>query len=226
MFGNSTAGWTVFTISGFPKIPSAGTALYRHLQKIEKHRIEIPFIILKAEPMKMRLFFTSLFLTLLSACTSGSDSSNSANMLGNSGSASAENTPIIDNEDLTPGLKGVDANGNGIRDDIDRLIALKYSTTPAMKRASELTALSLQKAMEAKTREEAKIAGDEIFQAGHCVFKAFPHGKPGDIKFQEQMSTEIEALTANTKERFKAYWNGEKLAGGMVFKYPKVSSCE
>ena len=28
---------------------------------------------------------------------------------------------IIDNEDLSPGLRGVDANANGIRNDIDRL---------------------------------------------------------------------------------------------------------
>jgi hypothetical protein len=37
-------------------------------------------------------------------------------------------------EDMTPGLKGIDADANGIRDDIDALITKKYSDTLLIKR--------------------------------------------------------------------------------------------
>lgn len=178
--------------------------------------------------MHTRMRFATALLLLLAACSDGSNENRSGTSGGSSGGAANQNrnTPIVENEDLTPGLKGIDADGNGIRDDIDRLIANKYSATPAMKKAAEMKARALQKAMEATTREEARAAGNEIMRAGSCTYKAFPHATDADMKLQEQLSMEIEALTANTRERFKAYWNGEKLAGGMVFKFPSAPVCD
>jgi hypothetical protein len=135
-------------------------------------------------------------------------------------------TPIIDNEDLSAGLKGIDANNNGIRDDIDRLIALKYAQTPAMKKAAEQKARALQQAMEATTKVQARIAGNEIMRAGKCTFKVMPRNTEAEWKMQQQMSKEIVSLTGNTKERYIAYWNGEKLAGGMVFRQPEEPVCD
>lgn len=178
--------------------------------------------------MRMHLHFATALLLLLAACSDGSRQ-NRSSAGGNRGGGAAnqnQNTPIVDNEDLTPGLKGIDADGNGIRDDIDRLIASKYSTTSAMKKAAEMEARALQKAMEATTAEEARAAGNEIMRAGSCVYKAFPHATDLEIKLRAQMSVEIESLTANTRERFKAYWNGERLAGGMVFKFPNDPICD
>mgnify|MGYP003543664683 FL=1 len=40
-------------------------------------------------------------------------------------------------EDFTPGLKGIDSDSNGIRDDIDALILQKYADTPTIKKAAE-----------------------------------------------------------------------------------------
>lgn len=134
--------------------------------------------------------------------------------------------PIIDNEDLSAGLKGIDANNNGIRDDIDRLIGLRYALTPKMKNAAEQEARALQKAMEATTKAQARLTGSEIMRAGACSFKQFPRSDAKDSKFRELMSKEIESLTANTRERYIAYWNGEKLAGGMVFRQPEEPVCD
>ncbi len=133
---------------------------------------------------------------------------------------------IIDNEDMSPGLKGVDTNNNGIRDDIDRLIAKKYSVTPAMTKAAEQKARTLQKALEVTTKVQARVVGNEIRRAGRCAFKVLPRGSSENIKFREQLSHEIEALTANTKERFTAYWKGNELAGGMVFAQPAEPVCD
>lgn len=163
-----------------------------------------------------------LFLTI-SGCSDGRRNNETPSR---ETAASGKDLPVIDNEDLTPGLKGIDADGNGIRDDIDRLIAKKYSTTSMMKKVAELHARALQQSMEATTREQAKAAGNEIFRAGDCAYKYLPHANEEDMKSRERMSTEIEALTANTKERFAAYWRGESLASGMVFSSNPNPTCD
>jgi hypothetical protein len=176
--------------------------------------------------MKTWFLFTAILVSLLAACSSDNKSPTTNNGQSSSSSAAAENIALIDNEDLTPGLKGIDADGNGIRDDIDRFIAKKYSATPAMKKVAEQKARAFQKSMEATTREQARVAGNEIVRAANCAFKVLPRVTPDDIKFREQMSIEIKALTANTKERFMAYWHGEKLAGGMVFRQAEEPVCD
>jgi hypothetical protein len=176
--------------------------------------------------MKRQFLFAAILVPLLAACSGDNNNSGASSGQGSSASKPAENAALIDNEDLTPGLKGIDTDGNGIRDDIDRLIAKKYAVTPAMKKAAEQKARALQKSMETTTREQARIAGNEIFRAGDCAFQFLPHATEDDMKALEKMSAEIEALTANTKERFEAYWRGETLAGGMVFRRAKEPVCD
>jgi hypothetical protein len=167
----------------------------------------------------LTLFF---FHMLLSGCSDGNKNNDTPTT---ETTAVEKDLPVIENEDLTPGLKGIDADGNGIRDDIDRLIAEKYSATSIIKRIAEQHARAIQQSMEATTRDQAIAAGEEIFRAGDCAYKYLPHANEEDFKFREKMSTEIEALTANTKERLEAYWNGESLSSGMVFRSNKNPIC-
>lgn len=172
---------------------------------------------------------------MISGCSGGGGGSDSPGGVA-SPSAPAASSPtssgtapaqrIIDNEDLTAGLKGIDANNNGIRDDIDRLIAQKYSITPAMKKAVEQKAKALQKILSVDTKIQARIAFNESMRAGNCVYDNFSHATPAEIKLREQMSKEVEALTANTKERFTAYWKANALAGGMVFSQAHDPVCD
>lgn len=41
-----------------------------------------------------------------------------------------------------------------------------------------------------------------------------------------KMSHELTALTANTQERFTAYWQANGLAGGAVFEPPRAPVCD
>ena len=173
--------------------------------------------------MKKLRFFVFLLYLALSGCSDGRK--NSRNPIAET-AVSTNGSPVIQNEDMTPGLKGIDADNNGIRDDIDRLIASKYSATSIIKKVAEQHARALQRSMEATNRDEAKTAGDEIFRAGDCAYNYLPHATEEDFKFQERMTTEIEALTANTKERLIAYWNGEALSGGMVFRQNSNPNCD
>ena len=174
--------------------------------------------------MNTNLLLALPFLCALAACSG--DSSNASGSAAGNTDGKGSTTRIVDNEDLTPGLKGIDADQNGIRDDIDRLIAQKYSATPAMKKAAEQKAQALQQSMEATTRKEAIAAGEAISRASDCAFKVFPHSTPQDRKLLLQLSQEIEALTANTKERFTAYWNAEALSNGAVFSQPDEPVCD
>jgi PKD domain len=138
-------------------------------------------------------------------------------------------------EDLTPGLKGIDADANGIRDDIDRLIATKFSQTPAIKKAAEQTAIALQLFMEATTKEQAFEAGQKNGRATACVAQIvfiLPYEQrtleekiAADELFLA-ISREIEALTANTKERMVKYLASNKLVGGGVFPQALQPVCD
>ena len=144
----------------------------------------------------------------------------------NSPGGGNQSAKIIDNEDLSPGLRGVDANANGIRDDIDRLIAQKYARTPAIQRAAEQEARALQRNMEAITREEALRAGDAVMRAGACSDSVLPRATREQRKYWEDMSKDIEALTVNTQERFTAYWAANRLMSGAVFRQPDGRVCD
>lgn len=170
-------------------------------------------------------------MTALAACSAGSSSNSPSDNSGNTSGTGASSMPvpsqkIIDSEDLTPGLKGVDTNNNGIRDDIDRLIARKYSGTPAIKKAAEQSARELQHFMEATTRQQALTAADEDGRAWACVVKRLPlsHSPSTDVAIT--MDKEIESLTANTKERFTKYWDSNKLIAGGYFSRPLEPVCD
>jgi hypothetical protein len=167
-------------------------------------------------------------MSTLAACTgSGSSGVSAGNATSNSHTAKI-NAPIIDNEDLTSGLMGIDANNNGIRDDIDRLIAQKYSATPGLKKAAEQTARALQHTMEATTRQQALAAGDENNRASDCVTKQLSGqgSKDEKIEIYLAISREIEALTANTRERMEKYLNSNTLMSGGYLPQVKEPVCD
>lgn len=179
----------------------------------------------------IRWLASLLLCGMLAGCLGGGDSSDvPPAQVGEVGDTSGVEQPssekIIDNEDLSPGLRGVDANRNGIRDDIDRLIAQKYARTPEIQRAAEQKARALQRNMEATTREEALRAGDAVERAAECAYQTLPRATREQVQFREDMSKDIEALTANTEERFRAYWAANRLMSGAVFRQPDGRVCD
>jgi hypothetical protein len=185
--------------------------------------------------MRLIIIIVLYAACFLSACSGSSSSSappssstgGSGTPVSGSGQGQPGSGPVIDNEDMTPGLKGIDADKNGIRDDIDRLIAKKYSATPELKKAVEQRARALQKSMEATTRQQSLIAGDEIMRAGRCSAKlVLRKGDASSEKLFLQIGNDLRALTGNTKERFTAYWNSANLSKGAVFEQPKEPVCD
>jgi hypothetical protein len=171
--------------------------------------------------MNVKNISVVLATALLCACSGGGGGPADNTQGGNNNNGGATTGAIVDNEDKTAGLQGVDGNANGIRDDVDRLIALKYSTTPVLKKAADQKAKALQKALTVTTADQARLWGNEIMRASACVELATT-----DESIRSQLSKEVEALTANTQERFTAYWSANELAGGMVFTQPTSLYCD
>lgn len=126
--------------------------------------------------------------------------------------------PVLERE---PTLGGIDANTNGVRDDIERHIEKKY-TEPAQRKAAMQTARAYQKMLLLDKRdpvavEEAVVASA---RAVDCVFDIFP-GAEGS-----QLSRELEAISTNTKDRLKAYIEFNKAASGSVSGSFKGHGCE
>lgn len=127
-------------------------------------------------------------------------------------------------EDLSPGLKGQDQNANGIRDDIDQVIATEYSSTPELKKAAEMEAQGLQAFMQATTPKDAYVAANKLGISTECLFRALP-GR-ANYERRHELSNRLEALTANTKERFEKYWASNGLISGATFSLPKEVVCD
>jgi hypothetical protein len=95
-----------------------------------------------------------------------------------------------------------------------------------MKKAAEQEARAFQKQVDAGTPEQALAAANAVSRAADCTFKTLPHATEKDLNFAEDMSIEIKALTANTKERFEAYWRAQEMVSGAVFKDAKEPVCD
>jgi hypothetical protein len=124
-----------------------------------------------------------------------------------------------------PTLEGVDANGNGIRDDIDAFIDRSYSTE-LQRRAARQMAANLQKTLLANKEDKAalKQVDTGAGRAIRCLFLRFD-GSNGS-KHPEAVSQELESVTANTKERLKAYLAYSKAMDGAVMSLPEGDTCE
>lgn len=127
--------------------------------------------------------------------------------------------------DRTDSIAGVDANANGVRDDIERHIERRY-TEPAQRKAAMQTAKAFQQTLLVNTSDaEALDAASELgSRALTCRSAVFP-GVEG-IPAWTQMSSDLEAMTANTKQRLLAYLAYSKARSGSVSTLPKGDTCD
>ncbi len=126
--------------------------------------------------------------------------------------------PVLERE---PTLGGIDANTNGVRDDIERYIEKKY-TEPAQRQAAMQTARAYQQMLLLDKRDPVAVTEAVVAstRAVDCVFDTFP-GADGS-----QLSRELEAMSTNTKDRLKAYLDFNKAASGSVSGSFKGHGCE
>ena len=126
--------------------------------------------------------------------------------------------------DRGPTLEGVDVDGNGIRDDIDAFIGSNYSTEPQRRAASQLAA-HFQKTILVDKSDRAALKRQSVLgaRAVGCVYDRF-NGVDGS-KQAAAVVWELEAVTANTRARLKAYWAYSKGLDGTVISMTEGDTC-
>lgn len=129
--------------------------------------------------------------------------------------------PVLERE---PTLGGIDANTNGVRDDIERYIEKKY-TEPAQRKAAMQTARAFQQMLVVNKEDSAEL--DRIsansFRAIACLDDTFVGP---DSSNSASVLDEVRAITTNTKNRLKAYLAYNKARSGSVSRLPEGNTCE
>lgn len=108
-------------------------------------------------------------------------------------------------------LAGIDSDGDGLRDDIQRYIALTYPDSGRTRAALRQFALALNKAIMESPDEESALRNTEfIHRASECLW--YIHSEQS-IKLSDLLISEY----LNTIERSHAYLNYNSKLGGNVF---------
>jgi hypothetical protein len=109
-------------------------------------------------------------------------------------------------------LEGIDSDGDGLRDDIQRYIALTYPDSRKTRAALRQFALTLNKTTLESPDEESALRNTELeARASECLW--YIHAEQSI-----QMSDLLMAEYLNTLDRSRAYLEYNSKLGGNVFK--------
>lgn len=110
-------------------------------------------------------------------------------------------------------VEGIDSDNDGVRDELQRYIALAYPDDEETRKALTKYVIAYQDFLLELADEEATIRNaEEMKQTMVCVFCA--RKSQGDAF---EVIDDIECETLNTADRIKAYLEAEKHLGGMTF---------
>lgn len=124
--------------------------------------------------------------------------------------------------DRSTDIKGPDQNLNGVRDDIEAWIAAQ-PMKEGQKKAAMQTAEVIQKSLLVDLNDKVaqQAIGDEGMLSTACLSDAY---RP-DYQDSYKVSSKIEAMTANTKERATRYMQYNRARSGSSTKYPINYAC-
>lgn len=128
-------------------------------------------------------------------------------------------------EDKTKTIGGIDANGDGVRDDIEGYIKLKHKDNP------EFVDVYMQYAKEIRRKLTLASEDREVYRrAAHEASRKMVCASAIDYKLEpEKMygdTTIIYALSVNTKQRRAESNRISSLVSGMVFTLPTEDHCK
>lgn len=154
--------------------------------------------------MRISLFISLLPIFLLIAC--GNDSSE---------------PPSLDRTDT---IGGVDADKNGIRDDIDTYIKKTYPNYEQKKAVTQY-ARSLQASLliDKDDKIAVKTASNTQARAISCIFEKIPSEQ---TRINGSIVEEIVGATTNTKQRLLNYIALNKALDGTVTSVPSGEVCD
>lgn len=176
--------------------------------------------------MKKRLVISLLSVFLLTACGDDSDEPNqneppltSAQKI--TKMEQSGELPILERTDT---VEGVDADQNGIRDDIDAYIKNTYPNEEQQKAVIQY-ARSLQASLliDKNNKIAVKSAANEQAKAISCIFEKIPSEQS---RINGSIVEEIVGATTNTKQRLLEYIALNKALDGTVTSLPSEDICD
>ncbi|MGQ3115013.1 hypothetical protein ACFJGX_03180 [Hydrogenophaga sp. UC242_50] len=125
--------------------------------------------------------------------------------------------------DRSSDLRGPDGDNNGIRDDIDAWIAA-LPITDVQKKAAQQAARVRQAELLVDQNNKAELdrLGDVSMASVKCLRLSFMP----DYQQGYDLSSKIEAITANTKLRAKQYLAYNRAVSGSAGRLPEGNTCD
>ena len=132
---------------------------------------------------------------------------------------------FLKNEDKTKTIGGIDANSNGVRDDIEGYINLKYGNNPEFVSVYMQYAKALRRklTLASDDREVYRRESHKVSRQMVCASKIDYELEPEKM-YQDTMI--IYALSVNTKQRMAESNRISSLVSGMAFTLPTVEHCK
>ena len=129
--------------------------------------------------------------------------------------------PVLDR---TNTVAGIDADQNGIRDDIQAYINATYPV-PEQQKAVSQYARSLQAKLLVNPKDEYQVraSSDASGKGMSCIYEKFPVDNSPQAA---RIVREIFSLTTNTKQRLKAYMTFNQAMDGAVISLPTGKVCD
>jgi hypothetical protein len=126
--------------------------------------------------------------------------------------------------DRSADVKGPDADGDGIRDDINAVIAKTYSDSTQVKAAVQFAAVAqAQLLVDTGNPAAVKDVAVRTAAAVNCLAQTF--GTTTTPSFSD-VARALEADTANTKQRKQAQLAYSQAMAGAVISLPEGNTCE
>lgn len=180
-----------------------------------------------------KTFCTSLLLFTLAACSGTEGSAQSPTVPASPVTPAAltmkeqikalEDSGKLPKLDRSTSIAGPDINNNGIRDDIDAWIAA-LPITDVQKKAAEQTARALQETLliDKKNKTALNTTSELLTRSVQCSAAVFmPDSQKG-----YDLNSQIEAITANTKERTMEYLAYNRARSGSVSSLISGNTCD
>jgi hypothetical protein len=172
----------------------------------------------------------AILASLMLAACGGGDSSSTPGEPGTGG-----NTPPgsvkqalekLEREGASPALdrsatvRGTDGNADGVRDDIERLIASKTGTAEQKSSLRVFSrAVSAAMLVNVNDANALRAAANNVSNGVNCIWQHYPEDQA------DAMVREIEKFTVNTRERYTAYMAFNAAMHGAVSGAAQEANC-
>ena len=175
--------------------------------------------------MKHTLLLAALITLSLTAC--GSGGSSPTPLTDAQKIAALEASGDLPKLDRTDTIAGIDANANGVRDDIEAIITQKYMQADQRAAAMQY-AFAIQAAMLADTNDKAAVKSISLktSRASRCLFLKFDPTNDPSNSAPFVAANELRSITTNTKKRLLAFLAFDKALDGSVLSGQKGNTCE